>query len=147
MALVYIHNTVTNTDMKLCVVFLQQTVTSKYTLSRCSFTIGADNYHTKTKNSNEMPNNGFTMYIFPTAVLTCLPIQLAQAFAYLHTAKIKTFRSVTLTHAVGCLGKLHQSRNFLHSLRCSHNSHTNHCSKQTESYLPHLSILLVKDPF
>jgi hypothetical protein len=42
------------------VVFLDQLVTSKYTLSRCSFTTGADKY-TKTKNTNEMPNNCFTM--------------------------------------------------------------------------------------
>ena len=47
------------------------------------------------------------MYIFHTDVLTYLPTQKPQAFAYLHTAKIKTFRSVTLTAAAGCLGKLH----------------------------------------
>jgi len=42
-------------------VFLQQIATSKYTPSRCSFTTGADKYHTKTKNTNEMSNNCFTM--------------------------------------------------------------------------------------
>ena len=84
---------------KQCVVFLQQTVTSQYTPSRCSFTFGADNHHVKTKNCNEMPNNCFTTYIFHTDVLTHLPIQESQAFVYLHTAKIKTYRSVTLTHA------------------------------------------------
>ena len=91
---------------KQCVVFLQQTLTSKYTQSRCSFTIGDDSYHTKTKNSNKMPNSCFTMYIFHTDVLTYLPTQQPQAFAYLNTAKIKTFRSVTLIHAPGCLGEL-----------------------------------------
>ena len=51
MALVYIHNTTTWIQMwKQCVVFLQQTAPSKYTLSRCSFTTGADKYHTKTYN-------------------------------------------------------------------------------------------------
>jgi len=128
-------------------VFLLQKGTSKYKPSRCSFTIGADNCHTKTKNSNEMSNNGFTMFILHTDVLTYLPIQQPQACAHLHTAKIKTFRSVTLTHAAGCLGKLLYSRNFLHSLLSSHNSHANHCSEQKESYPPHLSTLLLKDPF
>jgi len=42
MALVYIHNITTWIQMwKQCVVFLQQTVTSKYTQSPCSFTVGA----------------------------------------------------------------------------------------------------------
>ena len=51
-ALVYIHNTITWIQMwKQCVVFLQQTVTSKYNPSRCSFTSGGDNCHTKTKNN------------------------------------------------------------------------------------------------
>ena len=82
MALVYIHNTITWIQMwKQCVVFLQQTVTSKYTPSWCTFTTGADNYHTKAKNSNQMPNSCFTMYIFHTDVLTYLPIQHSQAFA------------------------------------------------------------------
>ena len=54
-----------------------------------------------------MPNSCFTTYIFHTDVLTYLPIQQPQASAYLHTAKIKTFRSVTLTHAADCLRKLH----------------------------------------
>ncbi len=71
MALVYIHNTITWIQMwKQCVVFLQQTVTSKYTLSWCSLTTGVDNYQTKTKNSNQMTNSCFTMYIFHTDVLT-----------------------------------------------------------------------------
>ena len=130
-----------------CVVFLQQTVTSKHTPSQCSFTTGADNYHTKTKNCNEMPNNCFTMYIFHNDVLTYLPIQQPQASSYLHTAKIKTFRHVTLTQTADCLGKLHQSKNFLHLLLCSLNSHTNHCSEQNESNPPHLSTLLFKEPF
>jgi hypothetical protein len=83
-----------------CVVFLQQqTVTSQYTPSRCSFMFGADNHYVKTKNCNKMPNNCFTTYIFHTDVLTHLPIQESQAFVYLQTAKIKTYRSVTLTHA------------------------------------------------
>ena len=94
-----------------------------------------------------MPNNCFTMYIFHTDVLTYLPIQQPQASAYLHRAKIKTFRHVTLTHAVDCLRKFHQSRNFLHSLCCSCNSHTNHCSEQTESNPLYLSTLLLNDPF
>jgi len=145
MALVYIHNTITWIQTwKQCVVFLQQTVPSKYTPSRCSFTTGADNFHTKAKNSNEMPNNCFTMYIFRTDVLTYLPIQQSQAFAHLHTAKIKTFRHVTLTHKAGCLGKFHYSRNFLHSLLCSYNAHTNHCPEQNESNLPHLSTLILR---
>jgi len=73
MALVY---TITWIHMwKQCVVFLQQTVTSKHTPSRCSFTNGADNYHIKTKNCNEMPNNCFTMYIFHNDVLTYPPVQ------------------------------------------------------------------------
>ena len=121
--------------------------TPNYTLSRCSFTVAADNYHTKTKNSNDMPNSCFTMYMFHTDVLTYLPIQQPQASAYLHTAKIKTFRFVTLNHAARCLGKPHKSRNFPHPLLCSHNSHTNHCSKQDESNPPHLSTLHLKDPF
>ena len=94
-----------------------------------------------------MPNNCFTKYIFHTDVLSYLPIQYAKAFAYLHTANIKIFRSVTLTHAAGCLGKRHQSRNFLHSLLGSCNSHNNHCSEQNESNPLHLSTLLLKDPF
>ena len=94
-----------------------------------------------------MPIICFTKYIFHTDVLSYLPIKQPQAFAYLHTAKIKTFRSVTLTHAEGCLGKLHQSRNFLHSLLCSHNCHTNHSSEQNESIPPHISTLLLKDQF
>ena len=103
MALVYIHNTVTWIQMwKQCVVFLQQTATSKYTPSWCSFTIGADNYHIGTKNSNEMPNC-CTMYIFHQ----CAYLKQQQAFAYLHTATIVIFRSVKLIHAAGCLGKLH----------------------------------------
>ena len=98
------HNNMNIYMKTVCVVFLQQTLTSKYTPSRCSFTPGADNYHTKTKNCNEMPNNCFTMYISHTDVLTYLPTQQPQAFAYLHTAKIKTCRSVILTHATSCLG-------------------------------------------
>ena len=93
-----------------------------------------------------MPNNCFTTYIFHTDVLTYLHIQYPQASVYLHITKIKTVRSVTLIHAAGCLGKLHKSRNFLHSLFCSYNSHTNHCSEQNESNPPHLSTLLLKAP-
>jgi hypothetical protein len=37
----------------MCVVFLQQTATSKYTPSQCSITTGADNYHTKTIKSKQ----------------------------------------------------------------------------------------------
>jgi predicted nucleotidyltransferase component of viral defense system len=37
----------------MCVVFLQQTATSKY-VSQCSFTTGADNYHTKTIKSKQV---------------------------------------------------------------------------------------------
>jgi len=47
-----------------------------------------------------MPNNCSTMYIFHTDMLAHLPIQQPQAFAYLHTAKIKTLRSVTLHQVV-----------------------------------------------
>ena len=102
MALVYIRNTVTWIQMrKECVVFLEQTVTSIYAPSQCSFTNGDDNY-TQTKNSSEMPNNFFTIYIYHTDVLTYVSVQ---TFAYLRTAKIKTFRYVTLTHAAGCLGE------------------------------------------
>ena len=62
MALVYIHNKTTWIQVrKQCVVFLQQIATSKYTLSRCSLTTGADKYHTKTKSTNEMSNNCFIM--------------------------------------------------------------------------------------
>ena len=38
----------------MCVVFLQQTATSKYAQSQCSFTTGADNYHTKTIKSKQV---------------------------------------------------------------------------------------------
>ena len=136
-----------NTNVKrVCGVLRANNDCKIHTVS-CSFTTGADNFHTKAKKSNEMPDNCFTMYIFHTDVLIYLPIQQPQAFAYMHTANIKTVRSVALTHAASCLGKLHYSRNFLHSLLCSHNSHTNHCSEQNESNTPHLSTLLLKDPF
>jgi len=46
------------------------------------------------------------MYIFHTDVPAYLPIQQPPTFAYLLAVKIITFRSVTLTHAAGCLGKL-----------------------------------------
>jgi len=86
MALVYNHQTITWIQMwKQCVVFLQQTVTSKYTASLCSFTFGADNYHAKTKNCNEIPNNCFTMYIFHTDVLTYLPIQVTSICISAHS--------------------------------------------------------------
>ena len=105
MALVYIHNAITWIQMwKQCVVFLQQTLTSKYTTSRCSFTIGADNYHTKTKNSNQMPNN---CSLCTFSILMCLPISPYNSHKHLHICTQPTFRSCTLTHAAGCLGKLH----------------------------------------
>ena len=69
-------------------VFLQQRVTAKYTPSHAHLQLGLT-IITETKNSNEMPNNCFTMYICHTDVLTSLPTQQPQTFAYLHTAKIK----------------------------------------------------------
>ena len=116
--------------------FLQQTVTSKCTPSQCSFTIGADSY-TKTKYSNEMPNNYFTMHISHTDVLTYPPTP-HNSHKHLHICtqpKIKTFRCYT------------NPCSRLHSLLCSHNSHTNHCSEQNESNPPHLFTLLLEDPF
>ena len=84
MALVYIHNTTTWIQMwKQCVVFLQQTAPSKYTLSRCSFTTGADKYHTRTTNCNEMPNNCFTMYC-TFSILMCLPTSPYNSHNHLH---------------------------------------------------------------
>ena len=38
----------------MCVVFLQQTATSKYAPSQCSIKTGADNYHTKTIQSKQV---------------------------------------------------------------------------------------------
>ena len=58
----------------VCGVLTANTDFKIYT-SRCSFTTGADNYHTQTKNCNEMPNSCSTMYIFHTDVLTYLPLQ------------------------------------------------------------------------
>ena len=119
--LVYTHNTVTwkqcvvflqqTATSKQCVVFLQQTATSKqcvvflqqplqYTPSQCSFTIGADNHCTKTKNCNGTPNNCFTVYILHTDVLTPLPPPSPyNSHKHLHTCTQPklNFSSVTLT--------------------------------------------------
>ena len=93
-----------------------------------------------------MPKNCSTMYIFHTHVLTYLPIQQPRICISAHSQN-QNFKSVTLIHAAGYLGELHQSMNFLHSLLCSCNSHTNHYSEQNESYPPHISTLLLKDTF
>jgi len=96
-----------NTNVKMVCGVLRANSDFKIYTSQCSFTTGADNYHTQTKSCNEMQNNCFTMYIFHTDVLIYYPIQQPQASAYLHTARINTFRPVTLTHAADCLRKLH----------------------------------------
>ena len=53
-----------------------------------------------------------------SSILMCLPASPYNSHKHLHTAKIKTFRFVTLTHAADCPRKLHQSRNLLNSLHC-----------------------------
>jgi hypothetical protein len=75
---------------KQCVVFFQQTVCGvlpantdfKIYTSRCSFITGADNYHTQTKNYNEMPSNCFTMYIFYTDHIFCICQILEKKWEY-----------------------------------------------------------------
>ena len=64
-----------NTNVKtVCGILTANSDFKIYTTSML-ITIGADNYHTKTKNSNEMPNICFIMYISHTDVLTYLLIQ------------------------------------------------------------------------
>jgi len=60
---------------KVCGVLTANSDFKIFTISRCPLTIGADNYHTKTKNCTEMPNSCLAMYIFHTDTLTYLPIQ------------------------------------------------------------------------
>ena len=128
MALLYIHNTITWIQMwHQCVVFLQQTLTSKYTPSLCSLQLGPTIIRQKPKIVMKCQT---TVSQCTFSILRCLPTSSYNSHKHLHTAKINTFRSVTLTHAASCLGKLYYSRNFLHSLLCSYNSHTNHCPEQ-----------------
>jgi len=79
----------------VCGVLTENSDLKIYTVSMLIST-GADNYHTKTKTGNAMPNNCFTKYIFHADVLTYLPYN---SHKHLHIAKIKTFRSFTLTYA------------------------------------------------
>jgi len=65
-----------NTSVKtVCGVLTANSDLKVYTISMLIYNL-ADNYHTKTKNCNEMPNNCFTMYIFHTDVLTYLPLPI-----------------------------------------------------------------------
>ena len=122
-------------------------VTSKYTSSHGHLRMGLTIFIQKPKIVMKCQT---TVSLSTFSILMSLatsPHNSHKHLHFLHTAQIKTLRSVTLTHAASSLGKLHYSRNFLHSLLCSHNSHTSHCSEQNESNPPHLSTLLLKDPF
>ena len=83
-----------NTNVKtVCCVITAQSDLKIYTILMLIYNWSLQLSY-KIENSKEMPNSCFTMYIFHTDVLTYLPIQHSQAFAYLHTANIKTFISV-----------------------------------------------------
>jgi len=64
-----------NTNVKrVCGVLTAHSDFKIYTILMLIYNWGSNNYHTKTKNSNEMPNNSFTTYIYRTDVLPYRPI-------------------------------------------------------------------------
>ena len=65
-----------NTNVKtVCGALTANSDFNVYTISMLIYN-WADDYHTKIKNSNEMSNYCFTMYIFTTDMLTYLPLPI-----------------------------------------------------------------------
>ena len=103
MALVYIHNTTWIHMLKQCVVFLRQTVTSKYTPLDAHWQLGLTIIIHKPKIVMKCQT---IVPLCTFSILMCLPTSPYSSHKHLRTAKINTFRPVTLTHAAGCLRKL-----------------------------------------
>jgi len=96
MALVYIHNTTTWIHTwKQCVVFLQQTVTSKYSPSWCSLKIGADKYHKKPKIVLKCQT---VVSLCTFSILICLPTSPYNSHKHLHTCTQPKSKLLDLLH-------------------------------------------------